>query len=268
MGPPREDERPIALITGASAGLGERFACALARRGHDLVLVSRTADRLEALASSLRRAHGVGVEVLAADLAGPAGLAKVEARIGSAPISLLVNNAGYSFNRDFLEADANAHEAMIHLHVIAPVRLTRAAIPGMVARRRGAVINVSSVAGYLPRGGSTTYGATKGYLTFFTEALDVELRGTGVRVQALCPGLTRTEFHERAGIDVSGKPDWLWMSADDVVACSLRCLERGRVVCVPGWKNRVFIAMSRVLPRSFLGALVRRTDRATAGSRR
>lgn len=259
--------RPLALVTGASAGLGACFARELARRGHDLVLVARGAERLEALAAELRAAHGATVEVLAADLARDADLRRVEERAARGPLDLLVNNAGFGLGRDFLAAGADEHEAMIRVHLVASVRLARATVPGMVARRRGAVINVASVAGFLPRGGSTTYGATKGYLTFFSEALAVELAGTGVRVQSLCPGLTHTEFHARAGIDTGGKPGWLWMSAEEVVATSLADLERGRVVSVPGLKNRLFVLLLRALPRSLTGAIVRRTDRGASATK-
>ncbi|MGC4115763.1 MAG: SDR family NAD(P)-dependent oxidoreductase [Myxococcales bacterium] len=186
---------------------------------------------------------------------------RLEDRLAAEPrLALLVNNAGFGAGKAFLQVEPDAHEAMIRVHLTATVRLTRAALAGMVERRTGAVINVASVAGFLPRAGSVTYGASKSYLTFFTEALAAELAGTGVRVQALCPGLTHTEFHQRAGLDVSAKPGWLWMTADEVAARSLRCLERGKVVCVPGLKNRLFVAFSRVLPHGLLGAVVRRTD--------
>ncbi|HEY3448646.1 MAG TPA: SDR family oxidoreductase [Myxococcales bacterium] len=257
--------RPLAAVTGASAGIGAAFAAQLARRGHDLLLVARGADRLQAAGESLAREHGVAAEAFPCDLADPADLKRLEDRLASEPrLAMLVNNAGFGAGKDFLQVDADAHEAMIRVHLTATVRLTRAALPGMVERRSGAIVNVSSVAGYLPRGGSVTYGASKSYLTFFTEALSVELAGSGVKVQALCPGLTHTEFHQRAGLDVSAKPGWLWMSAEDVAACSLRCLDRGKVVCVPGLKNRLFVAVSRVLPHGLLGALVRRTDQTSS----
>jgi short-subunit dehydrogenase len=256
--------RPLALITGASAGIGAAFARELARRGYDLVLVARGAEQLRALASELGK-QGSAVEALPADLTEDEDLALVEKRIAAGEgLDLLINNAGFGLGADFLQSEAAAHEAMIKLHLVAPVRLARAALPAMIARRRGGLINVASVAGFLPRAGSVTYGATKGSLTFFSQALAVELWGTGVKVQALCPGLTHTEFHQRAQLDVSGKPGWLWMRPEEVVACSLRCLERGRVVCVPGLKNRLFVALSRVLPRRLLGAMVRRTDRLVA----
>ncbi len=256
--------RPLAAVTGASAGIGAAFAAQLARRGYDLLLVARGADRLRVLGEALQREHAVAAEDFPCDLADPAGLRRLEDRLAGEPrLALLVNNAGFGAGRDFLQVDADAHEAMIRVHLTATVRLTRASLPGMVERRGGAVINVSSVAGFLPRAGSVTYGASKSYLTFFTESLAAELAGTGVKVQALCPGLTHTEFHRRAGIDVGAKPGWLWMSAEDVVACSLRCLDRGRVVCVPGFGNRLFVAVSRALPHGLLGAVVRKTDRRT-----
>lgn len=260
MAPP---EKPLALITGASAGIGEAFARALAARGYDLILVARSEDRLRALAERLSREHGARADVLAADLSLPDGLARVEERARS--VDLLVNNAGFGVGKGFLEADPAAHDAMIQVHVTATVRLARAALPAMVGRRRGAVVNVSSVAGFLPRAGSVTYGASKSYLTFFTQALAADLKGSGVKVQALCPGLTHTEFHQRARIATGRKPGFLWMSADAVVADSLRCLERGRVLCIPGLVNRLFVAATRLLPRALLGAAVRRTDESRIG---
>jgi len=262
---PQERKRPVALVTGASAGIGERFAHELARRGHDLVLVARRVDRLEALASALARQHGVDAQALPADLANPADLESLESRISSLPLALLVNNAGFGIGRSFLEIDAAAHETMIRVHVLAAVRLTRAVLPGMIERRRGAVVNVSSLAGLLPQSSSsTTYGATKCYLAFFSQALDAELRGTGVRVQALCPGLTQTEFHQRARIDTARMPAWLWMSADAVVAASLAGLERRGAVCIPGLRNRLLVALCRLLPSSLIGAAVRSKDREAA----
>lgn len=257
--------RPLAAVTGASAGIGAAFASHLARRGHDLLLVARGADRLRALGEALARDHGVACEAFPCDLAEPAALKRLEERLAADPrLSLLVNNAGFGAGKGFLEVDADALEAMIRVHLAATVRLTRAALPGMVQRRSGGIINVASVAGFLPRAGSVTYGASKAYLTFFSESLAVELAGTGVKVQALCPGLTHTEFHQRAGLDVSGKPGWMWMGADDVVERSLECLDRGKVVCIPGLKNRLFVAVAQVLPHGLFGAVVRRTDQKSS----
>jgi len=252
---------PRALITGASVGIGAAFAERLARDGHDLVIVARDRERLEARAQHLRNEAGVQVEVLPADLTEPAELHVVEDVVADAQLDLLVNNAGCGTIGKFAELDADREEAEIRLNVVALVRLTRAALSGMLQRGSGAIINVSSMAALQPVPYNATYGATKAYVNSFTEALHEELRGTGVRVQALCPGFTRTEFQERAGVDVSRVPEMAWMSADAVVEASLAGLRRGDLVCVPGLANRfvstVVGAVPRSLSRRLTAALVR-----------
>ncbi len=243
--------RRLAAVTGASAGIGEAFARALARDGWDLLLVARRRARLEKLARELREAYGVDVEVLAADLTRPARLRAVEQALAEAPkLELLVNNAGLGDFRVFHESDREREDAEVRLNVLAVVHLTHSALPGMVRRKRGAVVNVSSTAAFAPCPRFATYGATKAFLNSFTEALHEELRETGVRVQALCPGLTHTEIFERANVDTSALPGFLWMEADDVVRESLAALERGEVVFVPGLANRTLTALTQVLPRS------------------
>jgi hypothetical protein len=239
-----------ALVTGASSGIGLAFAEVLARDGHDLVVVARSAPRLEALAHRLHAAHHVTVEVVKADLTKAAALGNVEAMIAAdRHLDLLVNNAGFGTIGRFVALDPDREEEEIRLNVVALVRLTRAALPGMVSRRRGAVINVSSLAAFTPGPVNATYSATKAFVNSFTEALHEELRGTGVRVQALCPGFTRTEFQERAGIDKSRIPSFAWMSAEAVVEASLAGLRRGQVVCIPGLANRLTAAVTGVVPR-------------------
>jgi short-subunit dehydrogenase len=239
-----------AVVTGASAGIGAAFARRLAAAGTDLVVVARSADRLGTLADELREAHGVQVSVVAADLTDPAELGRVEALVGGdGHLDLLVNNAGFGTIGDFAELDPDGEEREIRLNVVALVRLARAALPGMLARRRGAIVNVSSMAAFQPAPYNATYGATKAYVNSFTEALGLEVEDGGVRVQALCPGFTRTEFQERAGIDTSAIPAVAWMTADDVAAASLDGLERGGIVLVPGAANRATIALAGLLPR-------------------
>jgi len=253
--------RPRALVTGGSAGIGAAFADRLAHDGYDLVIVARDRDRLESRAHDLRERAGVQVEVLPADLTEPAELHIVEGVVADAQLDLLVNNAGFGTIGKFAELDADREEAEIRLNVIALIRLTRAALPGMVQRNSGAIINVSSMAALQPAPFNATYGATKAYVNSFTEALHEELRDTGVRVQALCPGFTRTEFQERAGVDVSRVPELAWMSAEAVVEASLAGLRRGELICVPGVANRVFStvvgAVPRGLTRRLAGVLVR-----------
>ncbi len=253
-----------ALVTGASSGIGEAFARRLARDGYDLEIVARRTDRLEALATELRADHGGAVDVRAADLTRADELAGVEEALRSdGELELLVNNAGFGSEGAFHELPIDAEAAMLRLNVEALVRLTHAALGGMVERRRGAVINVSSGLALVPSPFYATYGATKAFVNQFTEALSEELRGTGVRVQTLCPGLTRTEFQEAAGVDASSFPSFAWMEADAVVDASLADLKRGRLVCVPGLANRATqaitnVPLSRTVTRRVLGLFGRR----------
>jgi short-subunit dehydrogenase len=240
-GPATRHGRPYTLITGASSGLGEAFAERLAADGHDLIVVARREDRLRALADRLGDAHATATEVLVADLTAPEDLRRVEARIASGPaLDLLVNNAGFGGYRPFLRLDPDRAEELIRLQVLAVTRLARAALPAMVARGRGAVINVSSQLAFsaalpsppLPPG-RAVYAATKAYVNAFTQLLAGELAGTGVGVQALCPGVMRTEFYARMGTDVNRLPIRP-MEPAEVVRASLAGLQRGDVLCVPG----------------------------------
>lgn len=233
-----------ALITGASAGLGAEFARQLAAAGTDLVLVARRMDRLETLARDLRSKHGIAVEAVPADLATEEGLAAVENRIAAIPtLDLLVNNAGFGGKGGFVRGEASDHMAMIQVHVGAVVRLTRAALPGMLARGLGAVINLASVAAFSPFSGAM-YSGTKAFLVMFSENLQAELKDKGVFLQALCPGMTHTEFHEVAAIDKAIVPKPFWMTAKEVVRISLRRIGRG-TLCVPGWKNKIVAFLMR-----------------------
>jgi hypothetical protein len=242
------------MVTGASSGIGVVFAKRLSAMGYRLLLVARRKDRLERLASDL----GGNAEVCAADLTNDADLRRVEGRIAEEPdLEILVNNAGFGTMARFFEADIDEQERMHRLHVIAILRLSHSALRGMVARGKGAIINVSSVAAFLHNPQSASYGATKAWINSFTEAVYLELKSIGspVRVQALCPGFTFTEFHDTLGIDRSLVPRSLWMSAEKVVESSLRGLEQGRLIVIPGWRYRLFVALQRWFPRRLRHAI-------------
>jgi hypothetical protein len=245
--------RPLAAVTGASSGIGEAFATRLAHDQHDLIVVARSRERLAELAERLHRAHHVDVEVLAADLTERSGLERLERRLaGEDRLELLVNNAGFGTVGAFAKAEVEHEEEEIRLNVLALVRLTRAALPGMIARKRGTIINVSSMAAFQPGPYMATYGATKAFVNSFTEGVAEELRGTGVKIQALCPGFTRTEFQERANVNTSSIPSFAWMTAEAVVDSSLRNLRWGEVVCVPGLGNWAFSTLTAAVPRAAL----------------
>lgn len=253
--------RPVALVTGASAGLGAAFARRLAADGYDLVLVARDAARLHELARELRRRHGGSATGLVADLADEAGLAAVEARLAdrTAPVELLINNAGFSLHRRFLDASSDDQQRLLQVNVAAVLRLTRAVAPVLAAQRRGGIVNVSSVAGFAALMPGSTYPASKAWVTNFSASVALELAPHGVRVLALCPGYVRTEFHERAGIDTSQTPSWLWLDADAVVADALRALRRGRLVRVVDWRYRLLVRVMRLTPAGLLRRVARDT---------
>jgi short-subunit dehydrogenase len=236
---------PTALVTGATAGIGLEFARQLAARGDDLVLVARDTERLEALAADLRTVHGVDVEVLSADLVDRAQLATVEHRLASAerPVDLLVNNAGFGLKRRFGDNDVEQEQAMLDVLVVAVMRLSHAALRAMSARGRGGIINVSSVAAFLPRG---SYSAAKAYVNSFGAWAANEYRSKGVTVTTLCPGFTKTEFHER--MDVRRGSGFLWLDADFLVSEALKDFDKGKSLSVPGAQYKVITTATRLVP--------------------
>ncbi|MGW1770822.1 SDR family NAD(P)-dependent oxidoreductase [Streptomyces sp. NPDC002104] len=251
------------LITGASAGLGAAFARGFAAKGCDLVLVARDKDRLEAVAAGLAREYGAVCEVLPADLLDTGGLGAVAERLAdrARPVDILVNNAGFGLPAPFPYNPVEDEERMLDLLVKVPLRLTHAVLPGLRERRRGAVVNVSSVAGLLPTG---TYGAAKAWITAFSESLRVDMAPYGVRVLAVVPGFTRTEFQERAGMDVSALSEAVWLEPGDVVARALKDLARRRPVSITGRRYQAYALAARHLPRGFVARKMARTRRAPA----
>jgi short-subunit dehydrogenase len=246
---------PTAMVTGASSGLGAEFARQLAARGADLVLVARDRDALAVVAAEVGERYGVEAEILSADLLSAEGLAAVEAR--AAGVDLLVNNAGFGLDLAFEQNPIDAEVRHLRLHVEAAMRLSRSALPAMLERGSGRIVNVASVAGFVPRG---TYGAAKGWLISFSRWANVVYRPRGVSVTAVCPGFVHTNFHERLGLPPGqeGVPPGMWLDATTVVREGLRDAARGRSVSVPSWRYKVLVTLSRLLPD---GLVVRAASR-------
>lgn len=242
--------RPVAVVTGPTSGIGSGFARALAQKGYDLVLVARSRDALDTLAAELTSTFGASSEVLVADLATEDGRTAVTERLARG-VDMLVNNAGFGTSGEFWTADPTVLQAQLDVNVTAVVQLTRAALPTMIAAGRGDIVNVASVAGLVPGRGST-YSGSKAYVVSFTEGLAGGLVGTGVRVQALCPGFVRTEFHRRAGIDMASTPGFMWLDVDDVVRTSLSDLDSGKVRSIPGVQYKVLATAGRLVPQNLV----------------
>ncbi|MGI5137624.1 MULTISPECIES: SDR family NAD(P)-dependent oxidoreductase [unclassified Streptomyces] len=249
-----------ALITGSTAGIGAAFARRLAADGHDLVLVARDTKRLGEQATELHDRHGIEAKVLTADLATDEGIEAVATRLSDLknPVDLLVNNAGFGNKGRYLEVPMADELRMLKVHCEAVLRLTSAAAESMRTRGRGGVVNVASVAAFVPRG---TYGASKAWVVQFTQGAARDLAGSGVRLMALCPGFVRTEFHERAGMGTDNIPGWMWLDADNVVTAALADLARGRTVSIPDPRYKALMGVVKVTPRALLGGISSRTGR-------
>lgn len=249
-----------ALVTGATAGIGRAFVDRLAHDGHDVVLVARDEARLRQVADEVVAAHGVSAEVLPADLADHDQCASVEARLAdpAAPVGLLVNNAGFGLNTPFAQSTVTDEERQLDVLVRAVLRLTHASVKGMVTRREGAVVNVASVAAFVP---FSTYSAHKAWVTTFSQSLALDLQSHGVKVMALCPGFVRTEFHERMDMSTSDIPSWSWLDAETVVDAAMRDLARGRSLSVPDLRYKTAVAATRLVPASVAGRIGRAVRR-------
>jgi short-subunit dehydrogenase len=241
-----------ALITGASVGIGFEFADELASRGMDLVLVARDKARLDTISRELTDRYQITVEVLPADLAIREQLELVANRASQQDIELVVNNAGFGLNESFFEDDVESEQYLLDVLVIAVMRITHAAMPGMIARDLGGVINVSSIAGWMTSG---TYSATKSWVTTFSESLAMQLRDSKVNVMAVCPGYTRTEFHSRANMETQTIPNWMWLDVDAVVAKSLKDFKNGKAISVPGMQYKFLSLIAQYLPRPIVRKL-------------
>jgi uncharacterized protein len=252
------NSRPHALVTGASSGIGTAFAEQLAKDGYDLIIVARRRDRLEELAHRLQDNHKVNIDVLVADLSQPDSLRTVEKRIAEeSNLEMLINNAGFGGYMPFIDLDPDKAEELINVKVLAVTRLTRAALPGMIQHGSGSIINVSSRLGFSGGMGSAqlpkraTYAGANAYINTFSQLLQSELEGTGVQVQALCPGVVATEFHTRVGADTSRFPATIVMQPDELVSASLAGLKLGEVICVPALEDTSLLEQIQEAERKF-----------------
>lgn len=250
-----------ALVTGATAGIGESFTRLLAAKGYNIALVARDEARLHERAAGLREKYGIQTFVLPADLATDLGCRAVEDYISTYPIEVLINNAGFGIKYPFTQSQIKAEQELLDVLVRTPMRLMHIILPGMKERNSGVIINVSSVASFIAGG---TYSASKSYLTVLSESINTELKGTGVKVSALCPGFTRTEFHQRGKMKMSGLPNFMWLSSDDLVAQAWKDAEANKPVSIPGWQYKLLVAIVSVAPRKFvrnIGMNIRKKQR-------
>lgn len=236
-----------ALVTGATAGIGESFTRLLASKGFNIALVARDEARLHERAAALREKYGVQTFVLPADLATAQGCAAVEDYLKEFDIEVLINNAGFGINKAFTSSDLKAEQDLLDVLVRTPMRLMHVALPKMKERNSGTIINVSSVASFIAGG---TYSASKSYMTVLSESLHTEVRDTNVKISALCPGFTRTEFHQRGRMKMKGLPDFMWLDSDQLVAASWSDAQSGKAVSIPGWQYKILIALISLAPRS------------------
>ena len=238
-----------ALVTGATAGIGESFCRLLADNNYNIVLVARDLPRLQERAIQLEAKFNVETHVIQADLSTDAGCSVVEQYLASNQVDVLINNAGFGLNKAFTMSELKAEQEMFDVLVRTPMRLMHVVLPGMKQRNKGVVINVSSVAGYIAGG---SYSAAKSYLTVITESLHTELADTNIKVSALCPGFTRTEFHQRGRMSMKGLPGFMWLDSDAVVAKAWSDALKGKAVSIPGWQYQLLVFVIHALPRSII----------------
>ena len=238
-----------ALVTGPTAGIGAAYANLLATKGYNLVLVSRDLKRLKQTAADLTAKHGIETQVLSADLTTDKGIAALSDFIAKNEIEVLINNAGFGLNSSFVKSSAADEQSVVNILVTAPMQLSHAVLPQMVSRKSGTIVNVSSVAGYFAAG---HYSAAKAYVTVLTESMHAEVSKHGVNVSALCPGFTKTEFHQRAKMKMDALPEFMWLNADFLVAKSWADAQRGKAISIPGWQYRVMVWIAKNAPRAWM----------------
>ncbi len=238
-----------ALVTGATSGIGESFTRLLAENNYNIVLVARDLPRLQERAQGLREKFNVETHIIQADLATDAGCSAVEQYIAKNQIDVLINNAGFGLNKAFTMSELNAEQQMFDVLIRTPMRLMHTALPGMKERNKGVIINVSSVAGFIAGG---TYSASKSYLTVLSESLHTELAGTNIKISALCPGFTRTEFHQRGRMSMKGLPSFMWLDSDKLVAQSWSDALKGKAVSIPGWQYQLLVFVIHSPPRAII----------------
>ena len=235
-----------ALVTGATAGIGESFTRLLAAKGYNIALVARDEARLHERAGALREKYGVQTFVLPADLATEAGCRAVEDYISTYPIEVLINNAGFGIKYPFTTSALKAEQELLDVLVRTPMRLMHVILPGMKERNSGVIINVSSVASFIAGG---AYSASKAYLTVLSESMHTELSATKIKVSALCPGFTRTEFHQRGRMKMAGLPEFMWLNSDRLVAQAWKDAQAGKAVSIPGWQYKLLVGFITLAPR-------------------
>lgn len=238
-----------AVVTGPTAGIGAAYAKLLASKGFDLVLVSRDLERLNDAAADLTERYGVATKVLSLDLTTEDGIATLADFIAKNEIEVLINNAGFGLNSSFVKSSAADEQSVVNILVTAPMQLSHAVLPQMVARKSGTIVNVSSVAGYFAAG---HYSAAKAYVTVLTESMHAEVSKHGVKVSALCPGFTKTEFHQRAKMKMDALPKFMWLDADFLVAKSWADAQAGKAISIPGWQYRVMVWIAKNAPRAWM----------------
>ena len=238
-----------ALVTGATSGIGESFTRLLAENNYNIVLVARDIPRMQERELGLQKKFNVQTHIIQADLSTDAGCAVVEHYIANNQVDVLINNAGFGLNKAFTMSDIDAEQQMFDILVRTPMRLMHVALPLMKQRNKGVIINVSSVAGYIAVG---SYSAAKSHLTVLTESLHTELSGTNIKISALCPGFTRTEFHQRGRMSMKGLPSFMWLDSDKLVAKAWSDALKGEAVSIPGWQYQLLVFVIHSLPRSII----------------